>query len=343
MNTYRRLGRATGAAILAGTSWLGAVVTLAPAAGAEVVSATDAAGDTVTDTIEDPISVANADIVATAADSTPDGITLSFRTAKLVDPAADRNWLSVFTGARWELDTNGDSKRDYVVNYSRDEETQALTADMDKLGPGYPPDDCQPVPSYRPDAGYSVVILPKCLGGATALGYRVLVEYTTNAEDPGADIGTDVSPDEGFAGPVPIILAAGVTPVTLIPPVSTPVAPQQASGAAPSTSTTAPVSGAPEAGTPWAAPGKTVTRPSAGSRSRPTNAAPNVTAPEGTAPDGTAPASAPGLARTGLGDRAVRMAVFALGIGLMGVGLLFANRRPAVRPIPIGRGRRVDR
>jgi hypothetical protein len=322
MNTYRRLGLAAGAAILAGTSWLSAVVTLAPAAGAEIVSATDATGDTVTDTIEDPISVATADIVGTAVDSTPAGITLSFRTAKLVDPVADRNWLSVFTSARWELDTNGDSKRDYVVDYSRDEETQALTADMDKVGPGHPPDDCQPVPAYRPDAGYSVVILPKCLGEATTLGYRVLVEYTTNAEDPGADVGTDVSPDEGYTGPVPVTLAAGVTPVTLVAPVSTPVAPQQAGGGqAPSTSTTAPASSAPGAATPRPTPGQTVDRPSA--RSRPTNPASNDTVP-----NGTSSVSAPGLARTGLGDRGVRLAAFALGIGLIGIGLLFANRRP---------------
>lgn len=337
MNMYRRLGVVAGAAILAGSSWAVAFVHLAPAAGAETVSVTDAPGDTVTDVIEDPIAVATADIVATAVDSTPDGITLSFRTSRLVDPMADGNWLSVFTSARWELETTGDSKRDYVVNYYRDEETGALTADMDKSGPGHPPDDCQPTPAYRPDAGYSVVIVPKCLGGATTLAYRVLLEYTTDARDPGADVGTDVSPDEGYTGPVPITLAAGVTPVTLIPPVSTPVAPQQAGGAAPPTSTTTLVAGAPETGTPRVTPGKTVTGPSAGSRSRPTNAT-----SDGTAPDGTASAPAPDLARTGLGDRAVRMAWFAVGLGLMGIGLSFANRRPAPEPVEIRR-RRVSR
>jgi hypothetical protein len=323
MGTYRRLGRAAGAAILAGTSLASAFVTFAPPAEAEPVSVTDAVGDTVTDVIEDPISVPSADIVATAADSKPEGITLSFRTTKMVDPAADRNWLSVFTSARWELDTNGDAKRDYVLDYYRDEDTQALTADLDKSGPGYPPDDCQPPPAYSPDSGYSVVILPKCLGGATNLTYRVFLDYTVDAEDPGADIGTDVSPDQGWTGPVPITLAAGVTPVTLVPAVSsTPVAPQQTGGSdaptAPTTARTSPsTADTPKAG----GPGVTSTRPTAPTRGPASAGAPGPASDQPPAPD---------LAHTGLSDRFLRLAGFAVGIALIGIGLLFANRRPSL-------------
>ena len=202
-----------------------------------------------------------------------------------------------------------------------DEDTKQLTADLDRSGPAHLPDGCEPRPGYSRDRGYSVVIDPKCLGGADAFTYRVLMEYTTDAEDSGADIATDTSPGEGWTGPVAVTLAAGVTPVAVISPVNTPPDAGPSTTPRPSADgdSPAPAPSRPGAATPTSvrpvAPAKAPTRPSA-----------SVADPD------SAAAPSPVLARTGLTERMVRLAGFAAGIGLMGIGLLFANRRPAVRP-----------
>ena len=321
MERRLRLSFAARALLLAGTMFTPTFFVPALAAAATTADATDPSGDTVSETVEDPIRAPAADIVATTADSRPEGITLTVRVAEPADPAAAGNWLSSFTSLTWQLDITGDGKRDYVLDYYVDEDTKQLTADLDRSGPAHLPDGCEPRPGYSRERGYSVVIDPKCLGGADAFTYRVLLEYTTDALDPGADIATDASPGEGWTGPVAITLAAGVTPVAVVVPVDSPpdagpstaARPGSADGEAPTTAPSRPVAATPTSARP-VAPAKAATRPSA-SAAQPDSAA----------------AVSPVLARTGLAERMVRLAGFAVGIGLIGIGLLFANRRPAVR------------
>jgi hypothetical protein len=330
MQRRKPLKATAGALLLAGALLAPGWIAPAPA-GAAVVDVTDATGDTLTDTIEDPIVAPMADIVATSADSRPEGVTLAFRVAQMADPMADRNWLSAFTSATWELDTSGDGKRDYIVDYYRDEETGVLTADLDKAGAGRPADECTAAkPGYSPEAGYTVTVDPKCLGGANAFTYRMSLEYTLDAEDPSADVATDSIPDEGWSSSVAVTLPAGEAPLAIVPP--TPSAPpSSAPGASPSGSPAGPEATTSTMVKPIAPQGD---RP----RSRPTSGA-SRDAAEASAPAPGASAPAPDLARTGLGDRALRMAWFAVGLGLMGIGLSFANRRPAAKLAEIGRQR----
>jgi hypothetical protein len=316
MNRRTRAGLAAGAALLvAGLCGAGFG---APTAGAAPVVVTDRGGDTLTDAVEEAITAPAADIISTSADSTPDGITLAFRVAKMADPASDFNWTSDLTIASWQLDTNGDSDADYVIDYYRDEDTKALTADLDKVGPGHPPDECAPKAGYSADSGYSVVVDPKCLGGASAFSYQVDVAYTTDAKDDSADVATDFSPDKDWTGPVPVTLPTGAAPVPLVPPVTNSNPPPSASST-PSAPETGP---GPKSNATTPTTARTVKPQQVTSATRPASSRP---------PAVTDGAPAPDLAHTGISDRVMRLGGFAAGIILIGIGLLFANRRPSLR------------
>lgn len=316
MQTGIRRRMITGA-MLTAAGLFGVVIPASAPAGAAVATVKDVAGDTVTESVEEPISAPRADIVETGAESRPDGITLSFRVNEFADPVTDPNWAGEDANsyATWNLDVNGDGKRDFEIEYSIDSETRALAGFLYRFGTTFrPPDGCDPATSFSAASGYTVVIDPKCLGNPAAFTYRVAVTYNTNFKEASADVATDVSPDQGWSGPVTVNLPVGVTPGTL-----------------PTTSTTMRKAPSPEAPTPEgptpAQPGATT--PTSARPVRPQQAASprGATRPPSTDPSATLAAPAPDLARTGLGDRTLRMAAFAAGIALIGIGLLVANRR----------------
>jgi hypothetical protein len=285
-------------------------------AGAGPTTATDPGGDTVTETVEDPITVPAADIVATSADVRPEGLVLSLRVAKPADPLVDPNWASFDSTVTWTLDVDGNGKRDFRVDYSVDDETKRLSAELKRYGSGpRPGDECARPSAYGTDAGYAVVVDLTCLGNPAAVSYQVQTSYNTNVTDDSADVAVDHSPDEGWTGP--ISLPGGVPGATPAPSTAQPVtplgaatpAPAAAPGATPSTPSP-PAAGARGTAPSAARPGASPTRPSTGLA--------------------RANQAGPSLAHTGPA-RAMKLAEFAAGIILIGFGLNFATRRPAAR------------
>jgi hypothetical protein len=291
------------------------------AAGASPATATDPSGDTVTDTVEEPITALRADIVATSADVRPEGVVLGVRVGQTVDPKADPNWSSFDSTVTWMVDVTGDNQRDYKIEYSIDEETHGLTASLNRQGRApRPPDGCDnPPASFNPASGYSVVVDPKCLGNPAALSYQVEVSYNTDIENDSADVATDLSPNEGWTGPVSL---SGATPG------ASPSAQQVTPLEAPSTSSPQGSSlSAPSVPTPGPAAGAPASRPTS-ARPGPTAGAPRPAAQSGEHVDQTSASPGTALARTG-SARTVQLAEFAAGIVLIGFGLMFATRRPA--------------
>lgn len=328
MQTRVRLARLSGATLLAATLWGLAPAGLSPASAVEAapVSLTDAVGDTLVDPDEKPITAPRADIVSSAARSGPDGITLSARMSQTVDPKTDPNWAgdSLPSYLTWRIDVDGDREDDFEIEYSFEPDEKTLQAFLaSSIASFEPPADCDPQARFSPADGYAVVIDAKCLGNPARFSYQVEVFYNTDARNDEADIASDHSPDDGWAGPVAVTLRHGVTPGTLPPPSQTSTAPRT-----PASSST--VGTTPSAPAPNAAP------------VAPQQAAPGP-APSRTAPVTAAPA-APDLARTGLGDRTLRVTWFAVGVALVGVGLLIGNRRPALGEpaAPTARRRRVS-
>lgn len=319
-----RVGRPAGADILAaGLLALGLFATV-PAAWAAPVTASDPKGDTVVDTVEDPIEAPRGDIVATAAEVRPDGIALSVKVAQPADPMTDPNWASFDSVVTWTLEVSGDGKRDYEVEYLIDEDTKGLSAALDGFGVGRrPADGCDPPASYSPDAGYTVVVDPKCIATPASFSYKVEVSYNTDASKDSADVSVDLSPDEGWAGPVEV--PGGV-------PGGTPVAPRQAAPNTPSAATPRNTSPSASPTVPGPGPGPATAAPSRPTALVKPGAVAGAPRPAAQAPGGVPvnPTSAPpdtALARTG--GRAVQLAGFAVGIALIGFGLTFATRRPA--------------
>lgn len=323
MRARVRGSRPFAAALLAG-GLLG-LVTLTPAMAVDGApfNMADAVGDTVIDPVEEPITAPRADIVSIAARSGSDGIVLSVRLRQPADPKTDPNWASedgLASYLTWTIDANGDGDGDFDVEYSVEPEEKTLLASLaTSSGSFRPPADCDPAASFSPADGYTVVVDPKCLGNPASFSYQVEIFYNTDAKSDDAEIASDRSPDDGWAGPVAVTLPSGATAGTL-PPGRTPTTPP-ASASAPVTAT------AP------AAPGATPATPQhAPSGPRRSSSAPDgAVAPE--VPDDAAAPAAPNLARTGPSDRVIRMTGFAVGVALVGVGLLVGNRQPSPRQI----------
>ncbi|HYH48473.1 MAG TPA: hypothetical protein VEG38_02895 [Acidimicrobiia bacterium] len=333
MRSWVRLGVVSATAVTAGLLGIG----VAPVAGAAPVGTTDPGGDTVTEAVEEPFDSPPADIVATSAESRPDGIVLSLRVKQLADPLADPNWASEATIVAWTLDVNGDKKRDYVVEYAIDPETRQLAGFMYRTGSGgMIPDSCdEPKVSFNRDAGYTVQLSASCLGNPGALSYRVQTSYDTDNKNDSAETVTDTSPDaDAWTGPVTVALPTGIVPLA----VGSPPQPSAPAGVGSTTTTVPPAQSAPQA------PADTPRE------SQPARSTPSMTSRSARATSGSpqaslepAPAPAPALAHTGAPDRMARMAWFAAGIILIGSGILFGNRRPVLQPARVGPRRRISR
>lgn len=318
-----------GAALLAG-GLLG-FGALAPALAQSVapITSTDARGDAVVDPVGEAIAAPRADIVSTTAAPGPEGITLTARMDQAADPRTDPSWAGMEglpSYLTWKIDLNGDGESDLELEYSVEPEEATLLGFLAPSASSFePPAGCDPAARFSPAEGHSLLVDPKCLGNPARFSYQVEMFYNTDATNDEAAIATDHSPDTGWAGPVAVVLPAGVTPGTL-PPNPTP------------TTSRAPAS--PEATSPTpAGPSAAPDRPQRAA----TDAGPSRSdfadrAEAGSAGGETDPAGSPGaavpaaldLARTGLTDGAVRLARVAVGLGLVGVGLLVGTRRPSL-------------
>jgi hypothetical protein len=298
--------RLTRPGVVAAITALSALSIAAPAS-AGPDSLTDPVGDTADSDSGALLPTATADIVASSVSSGPGGIRLAVNVVKFADPLADTRWASESTYINWDLDTTGDGKADYFVEYFRDGEkldgdvAQVTAADV------LPPLCELTSISYSEDEGYIAVFPAKCIGSPTSLAYQVGLYWDTDPKNEEAAQVADLAPDKGMTPAIALNAA---------PPVRQGPTTQKGVEAAPTT--TLPVAAAPAvapvAAAPVAAPAPKA--PAAALKVAPKPAAPKAAAPKAAASVATArpkavgpaapsqPAAAagapdPALARTG--------------------------------------------
>jgi len=173
--------------------------TPATTAGSRLV--TDPAGDTFVSDSRKPITEPRADIVSAGATYAPGGVTFTLQVRQPDDPRTDPKWASDATYIAWDVDTNGDGRPDFEVQYSWDGKefggSVIHPGDDDSV-----PDVCEATSAGYGAAGYSVTIDPACLGNPAALSFSATTYYDTNPKDDNAPVASDVAPDGGMSFPV---------------------------------------------------------------------------------------------------------------------------------------------
>ncbi|HYT40293.1 MAG TPA: hypothetical protein VEN99_12315 [Acidimicrobiia bacterium] len=229
-----RLDLAAGLAVsIAGLLGVAGLVTPAPASAASgPVVITDPTGDVINRDSNDRLASAATDIVSATVDSGAQGIVLTFQTQTMGDPATDANWASPNTFVSWQIDSTGDGKVDDLIRYSADRATPGgITGDLTHWsGPGVPAKHCDAAGAFNAATGYTLTINPSCMGNPAAISYRVQLTYDTSPAAAKPPLAFDVAPDQGLAGPVPIVLP--IAP-TAAPPAPGATAAPSAPGAAP--------------------------------------------------------------------------------------------------------------
>jgi hypothetical protein len=249
---------------------------------------TDPVGDTIDRNTNDKLASAATDIVGATVESGAGGVVLTFRTQQMTDPATDKNWASLNTFVSWQIDGNGDGKPETLIRYSLDRDAPGVIVGEATYwpGPGVPAKHCDAKAAFNPATGYSLTLDPACMGSPASVNYRVQLTYDTKPGPPGSTppLAFDVVPDQGLAGPVPIVVPTA--------PAAAPPAPGGASAPAagenPAPGQAAPPAGAPSASKPGAttkpAP-KSATKPTAPART-PASSAPKPASPPAAAPAG---------------------------------------------------------
>jgi hypothetical protein len=276
-------------------------------------SFTDPVGDTVVDGNGDAIVAPRADVVGASAEVRPEGIAFGVRLQEPVDPVNDPNWRRPGTYLSWHVDTDANDNFDYEIRYLTISGHPA--GDVGRLGvPASSRQVCTvSTAGFSPEAGYTLVVEPKCLGNPAAFSYRVTAYYATNV-----NVAIDIAPDRR-----PVLVAMSAPPVT---PSSAPAVTTPAPAPAMTPQATPAPAGAPKVSpkAPSAAPAK----PAPARASVP--ARPAAPAP---APVAAAPAPVAGLATTG--PRAEQLARFGAAFLLAGLSLMIATGR--VLPVPARR------
>ena len=159
----------------------------------------DPTGDTFVDATRTPQANARADIVQSRGANTTKGIGLAVKVAQPADPTKDPTWASDATFVLWEVDTSGDGKPDFEIEYFVD--GGKLIAGVNRVTSSGNQAACEAEAGYMSD-NYMVGIDPGCLGTPASLSFRATVYYATDPGNQNADSITDVSPDGGMSPPV---------------------------------------------------------------------------------------------------------------------------------------------
>jgi len=306
---------AAGLATTIGALLLGAGFVVAPPAIAAPAALTDPVSDVINRETNAKLASPATDIVSATVDSGAQGIVLTFKTQEAPDPATDSHWASPNTFVSWQVDSTGDGKVDNLIRFSLDRDTAGkLVGDLTHwAGPGQPAQHCDVPATYDPAAGYTLTINPSCMGTPSAISYRVQLTYDTDPSAAKPPLAFDVIPDQGLAGPVPIVIP------------TTPAAAPPAAGAPAPGSTANPAPG--QAGAPTPAPGAKAATPAAKPAPKPAAKPAAPARGANAAPAPATPSAAPAtngsgeLAATGSSDRwlgALGGALLLLGgLGLM--------------------------
>jgi len=311
---------AAGLATTIGALLMVAGFVVAPAAVAAPAAITDPVGDVINRETNDKLQSPPTDIVSVAVDSGAQGIILTFKTQEAPDPATDAHWASPNTFVSWQVDSSGDGKVDNLIRFSLDRDTAGkLVGDLTHwAGPGQPAQHCDVPATYDPTTGYTLTINPSCMGTPAAISYRVQLTYDTKPGDAKPPLAFDVVPDQGLAGPVPIVI-----------PTTPAAAPPAAGAPAPGPDAT-PAPG--QAGAPTAAgPGGKTPAPAAKPAPKPA-AKPATPATRGAtaAPAPATPSAAP--ATDGAGELAAT-GTSARWLGALGGALLLLGGLGLMTPV----------
>ena len=157
----------------------------------------DPTGDTILDSSRAAQANARADMVESRASNTTKGVGFAVKVAQPADPTRDPNWAGASTFVLWEVDTSGDGKPEFEVEYFV--EGGKLIAGVSRLTDKGRQAACEAEAAYMSES-YAVGIDPSCLGSPASLSYRATVFYGT---DPNSDESViDVSPDGGMSAPL---------------------------------------------------------------------------------------------------------------------------------------------
>ena len=160
----------------------------------------DPTGDTFVDGTQAPIKEGRADIVRSRAVYEPGKVAFVIQVDQPSDPSKDERWAGESTFASWSVDTNGDGKPDFDVQYFIDEGVYGGV--VSKPGAAEPEIVCEvDTAGYGPE-GYSVTVPSSCLGDPASFQYRVTIYYDTNPKDENADVASDVAPNGGQSFPI---------------------------------------------------------------------------------------------------------------------------------------------
>jgi hypothetical protein len=158
---------------------------------------TDPVGDTNVDGTTNSIEEPRADIVRAGAAYRAGFLAFVMQVQQPVDPRPDERWAGDWTYAVWSVDTNGDGKPEFDVQYALID---------GQLGGGVTPPNstdvlCDIESAYGPE-GYSAIVDPACLGNPPSITFRLTMYYDTNPKDDNADVAADVAPNGGMSFPI---------------------------------------------------------------------------------------------------------------------------------------------
>jgi hypothetical protein len=213
---------------------------------------TDPPGDVINRETNDKLQSPPTDIVSATVDSGAQGIVLTFKTQETPDPVSDVHWASANTFVSWQVDSSGDGKVDDLIRFSLDRDNPGrVVGDLTHWsGPGQPAKHCDVPATFNPTTGYTLTVAPACMGNPAAISYRVQLTYDTDPSGKKPPLAFDVVPDQGLAGPVPIVVP---TPPAAAPPAGGAPAPGPAANPAPDQAG-APTPAAPPGSKPAPAP-----------------------------------------------------------------------------------------
>lgn len=172
-------------------------ITFGPMASAG--ESTDPQGDTVNDDTDQPMDVAEADIVRSWISADARAIVLGLQVRTPTDPATHRAWVDGDSSAEWDLDVNGDSEADFVAAMSN--EDGQVVGGVSKADAAEEDDDLCSVSnlSYAADRGYTVTVDAACIGSPDTVAYQAEFFYDTDPSDENAPEATDSSPDDDMS------------------------------------------------------------------------------------------------------------------------------------------------
>ena len=170
-------------------------------AGTEVA---DPAGDTVNDDNDSRLDVPEADILRSSIEVVGNGIRLNVQVRKPTDPRTSRAWDGdeSDTGIEWELETTGDDKPDFSVEYYID--SGKITGEVTRSSDN----DDEPAlceltsATFSPEAGYTAMVETTCIRSPDSIAYAVTFLYDTDPSQANGVVASDTAPDSGMSARV---------------------------------------------------------------------------------------------------------------------------------------------